>query len=69
MLPRPARAEVMTTDVLTFAPDENVHDAMRALVDRGDRRRSGRRRRRAGRRHALDRRPHRARRRASTSRR
>lgn len=25
----------MTTDVLTFAPDDNVGDAMRTLVDRG----------------------------------
>lgn len=28
-------SEVMTTEVLTFAPDDNVGDAMRTLVDRG----------------------------------
>lgn len=28
-------SEVMTTDVLTFTPDDNVADAMQVLVDRG----------------------------------
>lgn len=28
-------SEVMTTDVLTFAPEDNVADAMQILVDRG----------------------------------
>ena len=28
-------SEVMTTEVLTFAPDDNVGDAMQILVDRG----------------------------------
>lgn len=28
-------SKVMTTDVLTFGPEENVGDAMRTLVDRG----------------------------------
>ncbi|HEX2578443.1 MAG TPA: CBS domain-containing protein [Aquihabitans sp.] len=28
-------SEVMTTDVLTFSPDDNVADAMQVLVDRG----------------------------------
>ena len=28
-------SEVMTTDVLTFGPEDNVEDAMRTLVDRG----------------------------------
>ena len=28
-------SEVMTTEVLTFTPDDNVGDAMRTLVDRG----------------------------------
>lgn len=28
-------SEVMTADVLTFGPDDNVGDAMRTLVDRG----------------------------------
>lgn len=28
-------SEVMTTDVLTFGPDDNVGDAMRTLVERG----------------------------------
>lgn len=28
-------SEVMTTEVLTFGPDDNVGDAMRTLVDRG----------------------------------
>ena len=28
-------SQVMTTDVLTFGPEENVGDAMRTLVDRG----------------------------------
>ena len=28
-------SEVMTTDVLTFGPDDNVEEAMRTLVDRG----------------------------------
>jgi len=27
--------DVMTTDVVTFSPDENVNDAMRVLVERG----------------------------------
>ncbi len=27
--------DVMTTDVVTFAPDQNVNDAMRVLVERG----------------------------------
>ena len=28
-------SEVMTTDVLTFGPDDNVAEAMQILVDRG----------------------------------
>ena len=28
-------SEVMTTDVLTFGPDENAGDAMRTLIERG----------------------------------
>ncbi|MGH9185811.1 MAG: CBS domain-containing protein [Acidimicrobiales bacterium] len=31
---RPVR-EVMTTDVVTFTPDQSVHEAMASMVDRG----------------------------------
>ena len=35
-MPRNTRVdEVMTTDVLAFSPDQNVQEAMAALVDRG----------------------------------
>src|SRR5687767_489534 len=35
-MPRDVKVrQVMTTDVLTFAPDEPVQDAMRRLVDAG----------------------------------
>ncbi len=35
-MPLPSRVQdVMTTDVLAFSPDQNVQEAMAALVDRG----------------------------------